>query len=129
MAVKATITTSNGDTLTTKTMNGNNFVFSSEQDTSIFDGDVTSTLVISGTDGMDGTYENMIFTQQMKLGDNYLICFHEEDPETTREKEIAALNTLVETVSKVSGENADAITDVQLALAELCDLILSDEEE
>lgn len=129
MAVKATITTSNGDKLTTKTMNGNNFVFSTEQDTSIFDGDVTSTLEISGTDGMDGTYENMIFTQQMKLGDNYLICFHEEDPEIKRAKEIAALNEVVEAVSEVSTENSDSITDVQLALAELCELILGDEEE
>lgn len=104
-----TITLADGTKLTGLGKNGNNYVSESEVDTSVFDGNLSVMTVSDGE--KDEVFYDMIFVQQMKWMDGtYYLSFR---PKTMKEK-------LVEKITN----NSDSVTDVQMALAELYEMIL-----
>ncbi len=55
--------------------NGDNYVSKTEIDESIFDSDLLELIISDGE--KEEVLKNMQFIQQMKIGDEYYICFRE----------------------------------------------------
>ena len=107
--MKYTITLADGTQLTNLEMNGSNYVSKVRVDESIFENNL-STMTVSDGETVE-TYRDMVFVQQMPWGDGtFYLAFREK---TQREKLLAAI-----------AQNADGLTDVQLALAEVYEMIL-----
>lgn len=104
-----TITLANGKKLTGLDMNGTNYVSKEKVDETIFK-DNLSTMKVS--DGETETiYTDMVFIQQMEWADGtFYLAFREK---TKEEKLVAALNA-----------TSNSITDVQVALAEVYEMVL-----
>lgn len=104
-----TITLENGKQLTNLTVNGTNYVSREKIDESIFDGNLGTMIVSDGE--RDEIYRDMVFIQQMPWMDGtFYLSFRKK----TREEK------LVEAISA----NANSVTDIQLALAEVYEMIL-----
>ena len=103
------ITLANGKKLTGLNMNGTNYISKEKVDETIFK-DNLSTIKIS--DGLTETiYTDMVFVQQMEWPDGtFYLAFRKK---TNEEKLIDAINT-----------NVSSMTDVQLALTEIYEMIL-----
>jgi len=97
-----TITLADGQKITDLEKNGDNYVSKTKVDESIFT-DNLSTMTVS--DGETETeYKDMVFTQQMEWSDGtFYLAFHEKSEEE---------------------KSAENITDLQVALAEVYEMIL-----
>ena len=104
-----TITLANGKKLTGLDMNGTNYVSKEKVDETIFK-DNLSTMNVS--DGKTETsYTDMVFIQQMQWADGtFYLAFREK---TKEEKLPPAIHA-----------NARSVTDMQVALAEVYEMIL-----
>ena len=97
-----TITLADGRKLTGLGKNGDNFVSTEKVDETIFE-DNLSTMTISDGE-TEETYKDMVFIQQMKWADGtYYLAFRER------------------TQTEIFNEN---VTDIQVALAELYEMML-----
>lgn len=104
-----TITLADGQKLTGLDKNGDNFVSKTKVDESIFENNLSTMTVSDGE--TEQTYTDIVFIQQMKWSDGtYYLAFREQ---TQQEKVLAAI-----------AENNDSLTDVQVALAEVYEMIL-----
>lgn len=104
-----TITLADGRKLTGLGKNGDNFVSTEKVDETIFE-DNLSTMTISDGE-TEETYKDMVFIQQMEWSDGtYYLAFCEK---SQAEKVYAALVA-----------TGNSVTDIQVALAELYEMIL-----
>lgn len=107
-----TITLADGQTLTGLSKNGDNFVSETQVDESIFENNLSTMTVSDGE--TEETYTNMVFIQQMPWSDGtFYLSFREQTP---TEKILAAITA-----------NSDSVTDMQVALAEVYEMILGGE--
>ena len=104
-----TITLANGTKLTGLDMNGTNYVSKEKVDESIFKDNLSTMKVSDGE--TETTYTDMVFIQQMEWADGtFYLTFREK---TKEEKLVAAI-----------AANANSVTDVQVALAEVYEMML-----
>lgn len=104
-----TITLANGTKLTGLDMNGTNYVSKEKVDETIFKDNLSTMKVSDGE--TETTYTDMVFVQQMEWADGtFYLAFREK---TNEEKLVAAISA-----------NASSVTDVQVALAEVYEMIL-----
>lgn len=104
-----TITLADGRKLTGLSKNGDNFVSSEKVDETIFKDNLSIMKVSDGE--TEETFENMVFIQQMEWADGtFYLAFREQTPQ---EKMLAAI-----------AANSESVTDMQLALAEVYEMIL-----
>lgn len=104
-----TITLANGTKLTGLDMNGTNYVSKEKVDETIVKDNLSTMKVSDGE--TETTYTDMVFIQQMEWADGtFYLAFREK---TKEEKLVAALNA-----------TSNSITDVQVALAEVYEMVL-----
>lgn len=104
-----TITLADGSKLTGLSKNGDNFVSTEKVDETIFK-DNLSTMTVSDGE-TEETFKDMVFIQQMEWADGtFYLAFREKTPQ---EKMLAVINS-----------NTNGLTDVQVALAEVYEMIL-----
>lgn len=104
-----TITLADGRKLTGLDMNGTNYVSKEKVDETIFK-DNLSTMTVSDGE-TEETFKDMVFVQQMEWADGtFYLAFREK---TKEEKLIATLTA-----------TSNSVTDVQVALAEVYEMIL-----
>ena len=104
-----TITLANGTKLSELDMNGTNYVSKEKVDETIFKNNLSTMKVSNGE--TETTYTDMVFVQQMEWVDGtFYLAFREN---TKEEKLAAAISA-----------NANSVTDVQVALAEVYEMIL-----
>lgn len=104
-----TITLANGTKLTGLDMNGTNYVSKEKVDETIFEDNLSTMKVSDGE--TETTYTDMVFIQKMEWADGtFYLAFREK---TKEEKLVAALNA-----------TSNSITDVQVALAEVYEMVL-----
>lgn len=104
-----TITLADGRKLTGLSKNGDNFVSSEKVDETIFKDNLSTMKVSDGE--TEETFENTVFIQQMEWADGtFYLAFREQTPQ---EKMLAAI-----------AANSESVTDMQLALAEVYEMIL-----
>lgn len=102
-------TLANGAKLTGLDMNGTNYVSKEKVDETIFKDNLSTMKVSDGE--TETTYTDMVFIQQMEWADGtFYLAFREK---TKEEKLVAALNA-----------TSNSITDVQVALAEVYEMVL-----
>lgn len=105
-----TITLSDGTVLTDLDMNGTNYVSKTEVNTSIFTDKNLEIVTISDGETTE-TYTDLVFIQQMKWMDGtYYLAFREK---TEQEKLAEKLLS-----------NSDDITDAQMALADIYEIVI-----
>ena len=105
-----TITLANGTRLKNLDMNGSNYVSKTKVDESIFTSANLATMTVSDGE-TETTYTDVVFIQQMEWADGtFYLAFREK----TREEK------LVEAITA----NTDSMTDLQVALAEVYEMIL-----
>ena len=102
-----TITLADGKQITNLELNGTNYVSEVKIDEHIFEHNLSTMKVSDGK--IENTYTDMIFVQQMAIDDKYYLAFRTK---TQNEK-------LAETIKK----NASSVTDMQMALAEVYEMI------
>ena len=106
------ITLHNGTVLDDLELNGNNFISEKVIDDSVFNGNL-NTVTISN-DETTKTYTDMkLMSNRVDGGKSWFVLGEKTEQEKAMERLVAALNV-----------NAESITDVQLALAELYEMIL-----
>ena len=104
-----TITLADGRKLTGLDMNGTNYVSKEKVDETIFKDNLSTMKVSDGE--TETTYTDMVFIQQMEWADGtFYLAFREK---TQQEK-----------ILEVITANANGLTDVQVALAEVYEMIL-----
>ena len=104
-----TITLADGKKLTGLDMNGTNYVSKEKVDETIFKDNLSTMRVSDGE--TETTYTDMVFIQQMEWPDGtFYLAFREK----TKEEKLAA----------AIAANASSVTDVQVALAEVYEMIL-----
>ena len=104
-----TITLADGKKLTGLEMNGTNYVSKEKVDETIFENNLSTMKVFDGE--TETTYTDMVFIQQMEWADGtFYLAFREK---TKEEKLVAAITA-----------NTNSVTDVQVALAEVYEMIL-----
>ena len=104
-----TITLANGKKLTGLDMNGTNYVSKEKVDETIFKDNLSTMKVSDGE--TETTYTDMVFIQQMEWADGtFYLAFREK---TQQEK-----------ILEVITANTNGLTDVQVALAEVYEMIL-----
>ena len=104
-----TITLADGKKLTGLDMNGTNYVSKEKVDETIFKDNLSTMKVSDGK--TETTYTDMVFIHQMEWDDGtFYLAFREK---TKEEKLAAAISA-----------NANSVTDVQVALAEVYEMIL-----
>lgn len=105
-----TITLADGRKLTELSKNGDNFVSTEKVDETMFK-DNLSTMTVSDGETTE-TFKDMVFIQQMEWADGtFYLAFREQNPQ---EKILAAINA-----------NSESVTDLQMALAEVYETILT----
>ncbi len=105
-----TITLADGRKLTELSKNGDNFVSTEKVDETMFK-DNLSTMTVSDGETTE-TFKDMVFIQQMEWADGtFYLAFREQTPQ---EKILAAINA-----------NSESVTDLQMALAEVYETILT----
>lgn len=108
-----TITLADGTKLANLSMNGSNYVSVDKIDESIFTKENLSAVTISDGE-KEETYSNLIFIQQMEWTDGtYYLAFREK--------------TMQEKILEEITENADSVTDIQEALAEIYEAVIGGE--
>ena len=111
-----TITLADGRQLTGLGMNGDNFVSMTKVDESIFADNLSTMTVSDGTS--ETVYNDVEFIQQMPWSDGtWYLAFREMTP---LEKTAKILAEMIE-------ENESSVTDIQLALAEIYEMITGGE--
>ncbi len=104
-----TITLADGRELTGLLKNGDNFVSSEKVDENIFKDNLSVMAVSDGE--TEEIFRDMVFIQQMEWEDGtFYLAFHEKTPQ---EKMLAAISA-----------NSDSVTDIQMALAEVYEMML-----
>ena len=104
-----TITLADGKKLTGLEMNGTNYVSKEKVDETIFENNLSTVKISDGE--TETAYTDMVFIQQMEWADGtFYLAFREKTPQ---EKNLAAL-----------AATAGSVTDVQVALAEVYEMIL-----
>ena len=104
-----TITLANGKKLTGLDMNGTNYVSKEKVDETIFKDNLSTMKVSDGE--TETTYTDMVFIQQMEWADGtFYLAFREK---TQQEK-----------ILEVITANTNGLTDVQVALAEVYEMVL-----
>lgn len=104
-----TITLTDGTKLKNLDMNGTNYVSKEKVDETIFENNLSTMTVSDGETEI--TYTDMVFIQQMEWADGtFYLAFREK---TKEEKLVAAITA-----------NADSMTDLQVALAEVYEMVL-----
>ena len=104
-----TITLANGKKLTGLDMNGTNYVSKEKVDETIFKDNLSTMKVSDGE--TETTYTDMVFIQQMEWADGtFYLAFREK----TQQGKILEVITA----------NTNGLTDVQVALAEVYEMIL-----
>lgn len=88
--------------------NGNNYVSQTEIDVSVFEDNLSTLTIVDGDTQM--VMHNAELIQQVQYTDGWYLCFREK---TKEEKLAAAISA-----------NANSVTDVQVALAEVYEMIL-----
>ncbi len=88
--------------------NGNNYVSKTEVDVSVFEDNLSTLTIVDGDTQM--VMHNAELIQQVQYADGWYLCFREK---TREEKLVAALNA-----------TSNSITDVQVALAEVYEMVL-----
>lgn len=107
-----TITLADGKKLTGLEMNGSNYVSKEKVDETIFENNLSTMKVSDGE--TETTYTDVVFIQQMEWVDGtFYLAFREK---TKEEKLVAAI-----------AANTDSMTDLQIALAEVYEMILGGE--
>ena len=108
-----TITLADGRKLTGLGKNGDNFVSAKKVDETIFKDNLS---VMTVSDGETETvYHNVELIQQQKWADgSWYLAFREQ---TAQEQAMAALN-------KAVSDNTNSMTDLQMALAEVYEMML-----
>ena len=90
-------------------MNGTNYVSKEKVDETIFEDNLSTMKVSDGE--TETSYTDMVFIQQMEWADGtFYLAFREK---TKEEKLVATLNA-----------TSDSVTDVQVALAEVYEMVL-----
>lgn len=103
-----TVTLSDGSKIDNITINGNNFVSKSKLKDEMFTNKLSKVTVNDGK--TDTEYSNMVLVQVTQMGDEYWFILREK----TKEEKL--------TESIVN--NANSVTDIQIALAEIYEIIL-----
>ena len=104
-----TITLADGKKLTGLDMNGTNYVSKEKVDETIFKDNLSTMKVSDGE--TETTYTDMVFVQQMEWADGtFYLAFREK---TQQEK-----------ILEVITANTNGLTDVQVALAEVYEMVL-----
>lgn len=106
------ITLADGTSLDGLDLNGNNYISSAVVAEDTFTGKLSS-VTIEGPDGTQ-TYQDMKLVQISKVGKSYWFILAEKTAEE-KQKELAAA---------ALATNANSITDLQLALAEVYEMII-----
>ncbi len=108
-----TITLADGRKLTDLGKNGDNFVSPEKVDETIFKNNLSVMTVFDGE--TETVYHNVELIQQQEWADgSWYLAFREQ---TAQERAMAALN-------KAVADNADSMTDLQMALAEVYEMIV-----
>ena len=102
-----TITLTDGKQITNLELNGTNYVSEVKIDEHIFEHNLSTMKVSDGK--TENTYTDMIFVQQIEIDGKYYLAFRTK---TQNEK-------LAEIIKK----NASSITDTQIALADVYEMI------
>lgn len=102
-----TITLADGRTISDLELNGTNYVSEVKVDEHIFEHNLSTMRVSDGEN--ENTYTDMIFVQQMEIDGKYYLAFRVK---TQTEK-------LAESIIK----NSSSVTDMQMALAEVYEMI------
>lgn len=97
-----------GTKLTNLEVNGNNFVSVNKIDESIFENNLSVVTISNGE--TEWTYNDLVFIQQQKIGDKWYLALTEKTPQ--------------EKIAELITTNSDNVTDLQLALAEIYELML-----
>ena len=106
------ITLHNGTVLDDLELNGNNFISEKVLDDSVFSGNLDTVTISNGETTV--TYTDMkLMSNRVDGGKSWFVIGEKTEQEKAMERLVAALNV-----------NAESITDVQLALAEIYEMIL-----
>ena len=106
------ITLHDGTVLDNLELNGNNFISEKVLDDSVFSGNLDTVTISNGETAV--TYTDMkLLSNRVDGGKSWFILGEKTEQEKTMERLVSALNV-----------NAESITDVQLALTELYEMIL-----
>lgn len=107
------ITLADGTSLDGLDLNGNNFISPSAVTEDTFTGKLSS-VTIEGPDGAQ-TYQDMKLVQISKVGKSYWFILAEKTAEEKQKELVAA----------ALATNVNSITDLQLALAEVYEMIIA----
>ena len=106
------ITLHDGTVLDNLELNGNNFISEKVIDDSVFNSNLDTVTISNGE--TTKTYTDMkLMSNRVDGGKSWFVLGEKTEQEKAMERLVAALNV-----------NAESITDVQLALAELYEMIL-----
>ena len=106
------ITLHDGTVLDDLELNGNNFISEKVIDDSVFDGNLDTVTISNGE--TSETYTDMkLMSNRVDGGKSWFVLGEKTAQEKAMERLVAALSV-----------NAESITDVQLALAELYEMII-----
>ena len=106
------ITLHDGTVLDKLELNGNNFISEKVIDDSVFDGNLDTVTISNGE--TSETYTDMkLMSNRVDGGKSWFVLGEKTEQEKAMERLVAALSV-----------NAESITDVQLALAEIYEMIL-----
>ena len=106
------ITLHDGTVLDDLELNGNNFISEKVIDDSVFSGNLDTVTISNGETTV--TYTDMkLMSNRVDGGKSWFILGEKTEEEETMERLVSALSV-----------NAESITDVQLALAEVYEMIL-----
>ena len=107
-----TITLTDGKQITNLELNGTNYVSEVRVDEHMFEHNLTKVKISDGENEI--LYDDLIFIQQMEIDGKYYLAFRAK---TQNEK-------LAEIIKK----NASSVTDMQMALAEVYEMIAGGKE-
>lgn len=100
-----------GRKLTGLTKNGDNFISKTQVDESMFEDNLATMTVSDGE--IEEVYHNVELIQQVEEDDGWHLAFRELSPQ--------------ERFNKLVMENSDSITDVEVALAEVYEMLIGGE--
>lgn len=108
-----TITLNNGTKLENLELNGNNFIAEDVIDDAVFEDNLATVIIHDGTTAE--TYEDMVLViNRVENGRSWFVL---------REK--SAQEKAMERIHALLASNADSITDIQVALAEVYEIMLT----
>lgn len=102
-----TITLADGKQITNLELNGTNYVSEVKIDEHIFEHNLSTMKVSDGE--IENTYTDIIFVQQTEIDGKYYLAFRAK--------------TQTEKLAEIIKKNASSVTDMQMALAEVYEMI------